>query len=150
VQTLDFFHACQHLHRAAERIFGEDTSEAKKAYQRARGLLVKEGWQGICQWVGELYSGTDEKEVEKRRPAIEGLLKYFSKHVQRLNYVERLRAGRAIGSGQVEGKAKTLGLRLKLRGARWNRINVQPMASLVCVRHSRHQWDAYWHLALAA
>jgi hypothetical protein len=47
-----------------------------------------------------------------------------------------LQAGRAIGSGQVERQAKTLGLRLKRRGARWNRRNVRPMDSLVCVRPS--------------
>jgi hypothetical protein len=150
IQTLDFFHACQHLHRGAERIYGEGTPEAKSAYRRGRTLLVQQGWQGVCQWVSELYSGTDETEREKRRPHIERMLGYFAKHTQRLNYAERLSVGRAIGSGQVEGKAKTLGLRLKLRGARWNRVNVQPMASLICVRHSSHQWDAYWNLALAA
>ncbi len=66
---------------------------------------------------------------------------------QRLNYAERLQAGQAIGSGQVEGQAKTLGLRLKGRGARWNRGNVQAMASLVCVRHTC-QWETYWTMAI--
>ena len=28
VQTLDFYHACQHLHRCAERIFGEGTARS--------------------------------------------------------------------------------------------------------------------------
>jgi hypothetical protein len=49
-------------------------------------------------------------------------------------------------NGAAEGQAKTLGLQLKARGARWNRAYVQPMASLVCVRHSKH-WDAYWSLS---
>jgi hypothetical protein len=147
VQTLDFFHACQHLSKCAERIFGEGTSEARVAYERGRGLLVGQGWAGICAWVGELLGVTDEAERERRRGATERLLRYFSKHTQRLNYAERLRAGRAIGSGQVEGEAKTLGLRLKRRGARWNRANVQPMASLVCVQHTC-QWDAYWAMAV--
>ena len=67
--------------------------------------------------------------------------------MNRLNYAERLKAGRAIGSGMVEGEDKTLGLRLKRRGARWNKCNVQPMASLVCVRHTS-QWDNYWAMAV--
>jgi phosphate transport system protein len=62
---------------------------------------------------------------------------------------ECLREGRPIGSGQVEGKAKTLGLRLKASGARWKRVNVRPMASLVCVRPSS-QWNAYWAATKAA
>lgn len=146
VQTLDFYHACQHLNRCAERIHGEGTAEKRAAYRQVRGLLLRQGWNGVCQWVSELLAVADEAERERRRAATDRLLGYFSKHTNRLNYAERLRAGRAIGSGQVEGKAKTLGLRLKARGARWKRRHVQPMASLVCVRHSS-QWDAYWSMA---
>jgi hypothetical protein len=143
VQTLDFYHGCQHLNRCAERIYGKETEEKQIAYRHARGLLLRKGWAGVCQWVSELLGVEDEKERERRRKATDRLLGYFSQHTNRLNYAERLQAGRAIGSGQVEGKAKTLGLRLKARGARWLRVNVQPMASLVCVRHSS-QWEAYW------
>lgn len=146
VQTLDFYHAGQHLNRCAERIFGEGTDEHGAAYRHARGLLLRQGWAGVCQWVSELLAVEDESERERRRRATERLVDYFAKHTTRLNYAERLQAGRAIGSGQVEGKAKTLGLRLKARGARWNRRNVLPMASLVCVRHSS-QWEPYWALA---
>jgi hypothetical protein len=147
VQTLDFFHACQHVGKCAERIFGEGASAARAAYEQGRGLLVRRGWGGVCAWVAELLGIADDKERERRRKATDRLIGYFSKHTQRLNYAERLQAGRAIGSGQVEGEAKTLGLRLKRRGARWNRGNVQPMASLVCVRHTC-QWDAYWAMAV--
>jgi hypothetical protein len=145
VQTLDFFHACQHLSKCAERLFGEGTSAARTAYEHGRGLLLRQGWAGVCQWASELLGVEQEEERERRRRPTDRMLRYFAKHTQRLNYVERLQAGRAIGSGQVEGEAKTLGLRLKRRGARWNKRNVQPMASLVCVRHTS-QWDAYWAL----
>lgn len=143
VQTLDFYHACEHLSKCAERIFGEGTPETKAAYEKGRSHLLCEGWAGICKWVSELYAVADESERDRRRRPIDRMIGYFSKHTSRLNYAERLQAGRAIGSGQIEGEAKTLGLRLKLRGARWNRCNVQPMASLVCVRHTC-QWDTYW------
>jgi hypothetical protein len=146
VQTLDFYHACQHLSRCAERVYGEGTSEQRVAYRSARGLLLRQGWAGVCQWVSALLAVEDERERERRRKATDRLIGYFAKHTTRLNYAERLQAGRAIGSGQVEGKAKTLGLRLKARGARWRSRNVLPMASLVCVRHSS-QWEAYWAMA---
>ena len=146
VQTLDFYHACQHLSRCAERVYGEGTSAKGIAYRYARGRLLRQGWAGVCQWVSELLAVADEKARERRRKATERRLGYFSKHTERLNYAERLQAGQAIGSGQVEGKAKTLGLRLKARGARWRSRNVLPMASLVCVRHSS-QWEAYWDMA---
>ena len=146
VQTLDFYHACQHLSRCAERVYGEGTAEKGEAYHHARGLLLQRGWAGVCQWVSELLAVEEEPERERRRAATDRLIGYFVKHTNRLNYAERLGAGRAIGSGQVEGKAKTLGLRLKARGARWCRRNVRPMAGLVCVRHSS-QWEAYWVVA---
>lgn len=145
-QTLDFFHACAHLSKCAARVYGEDTQEARVAYRKSRSLLASQGWAGVCQWVSELLAVAEESERERRRRATDRLLGYFAKHVNRLNYAERLKAGRAIGSGQVEGKAKTLGLRMKRRGARWNKCNVALMASLVCVRHSS-QWDAYWAMA---
>lgn len=143
VQTLDFFHACQHLSKAAAGVFGEGTAAAKQAFERGRGLLVEKGWAGVCVWVSELLTVAEESQRERRRPVMDRVVRYFGPHVGRLNYAERLASGRAIGSGTVEGQAKTLGLRLKRRGARWRKKNVRPMASLVCVRHSS-QWDAYW------
>jgi hypothetical protein len=143
MQTLDCWHACQRIHKCAERIHGEDTKETRAAYQHGRGLMLRHGWTGICQWVGELLAVEDSKERERRLGATEKLIGYFAKHSHRLNYAERLRKGQAIGSGQVEGKAKTLGLRLKARGARWKQGNVGGMASMVCMRPSP-QWEAYW------
>jgi hypothetical protein len=151
VQTLDFYHACAHLSKAAKGVFGEGTAAAKTAYQRSRSLLLEKGWKGVCEWVSELLTIDDAVERERRRPPTERALQYFMKHAGRLNYAERLQSGRAIGSGSVEGKAKTLGLRLKARGARWRKANVArwrkanvaAMASLVCVRHSTN-WPSYW------
>lgn len=146
VQTLDVYHASERIAQCARGIFGEGSGEGTTAFDRGRSLLIEKGWSGVCEWVAELLAVGDDAERERRRKATDRVLEYFSKHVGRLNYAERLRSGRAIGSGAVEGQAKTLGLRLKSRGARWNRKNVRPMASLVCVRHSP-QWDAYWSQA---
>ncbi len=82
LQTLDFFHACQHLSQCAARIYGEGTSEARAAYERGRSLLVRQGWAGVCQWVSELLGVADETERERRRPGTERLLGYFAKHTQ--------------------------------------------------------------------
>lgn len=146
-QTLDVYHASQRLSGCAQSIFGEGTAAATTAFERGRELLLHDGWHGVCAWVAELLPPADTPEaaaeVERRRPATDRLLGYFAKHVNRLDYRERLASGRAIGSGVVEGQAKTLGLRLKARGARWDLANVRPMATLVCVRHSP-QWEPYW------
>lgn len=145
-ETLDIYHASERLSGCAQKIFGEGQAEATAAFERGRDLLVKDGWSGVCLWVAELLAVEQAEERSRRQKATEKLLAYFAKHTQRLNYRERLASGRAIGSGVVEGQAKTLGGRLKARGARWLKKNVRAMASLVCVRNSI-QWQAYWNLA---
>jgi hypothetical protein len=142
-QTLDVFHGCGHLAKAGERLYGQGSEEAQTFLRRGRQLLLESGWQGVCQLVGEEY---DKGDTPPCRSALEKMLKYFAKHTQRLAYRERLAAGQAIGSGSVEGWAKTLGLRLKARGARWRRTNVPGMCSLICVRNSS-QWPAFWSRA---
>ena len=146
VQTLDVYHACEKLSWCARRVFGEGTAAATAAFERGREKLRTDGWSGVCGWVAELLAVDDVAERDRRQRVTEKLVGYFAKHLTRLNDRERLASGRAIGSGAVEGQAKTLGLRLKSRGARWCRGNVRPMASLVCVRNSV-QWEAYWSLA---
>lgn len=114
------------------------TAEAAMAFERGRELLLADGWSSV----GGGRSGA-------RPPSVcvtEKLVGYFSKRTRRLNYRERFTSGRAIGSGAVEGQAKTLGLRLKSREARGCRAIVCPMARLVCVRNSV-QWDDYRALA---
>jgi hypothetical protein len=96
--------------------------------------------------VAELLVADSAEELACRQKATETLLSYFAKHTNRLNYRMHLASGRAISSGAVEGQAKTLGLRLKARGARWLKKKVRPMATLVCVRNSI-QWEGDWSLA---
>ena len=145
-ETLDIYHAGERLSTCARKVFGEGTAGATAAFERGRDLLLRDGWSGVCAWVAELLAVEGAEERSRRQKATEKLVGYFAKHTNRLNYRERLASGRAIGSGVVEGQAKTLGLRLKARGARWLKKNVRPMASLVCVRNSI-QWQAYWNLA---
>jgi hypothetical protein len=129
--------------KAGDKLYGEGASEAADFLARGRTLLLESGWKGITQMMGEELQRQD---TPPRRTILEKMLNYFAKHVSqtnRLQYRQRLAAGQAIGSGAVEGWAKTLGLRLKARGARWRKSNVRRMATLGCIRNSS-QWSAYW------
>ncbi len=142
-QTLDIYHALGHWAQAGERLYGKDSEAAAAFREHGRQALLTSGWTGLCHRVAEEYAQGDTPE---RRQALEKLVAYFAKHLTRLEYRERLANGQAIGSGSVEGWAKTLGLRLKARGARWRHQNVKKMAALVCIR-SGSQWSAYWSRA---
>ena len=139
-QTLDVFHALERLAKAGQALYGKETEAAQAFLERGRQYLLTEGWIGLCRLVGEEYAQGDTPE---RRAVLEKLVNYFVKHKTRLDYAQRLKAGQAIGSGVVEGQAKTLGLRLKARGARWKKANIKSMTALVCVRNS-DQWETYW------
>jgi hypothetical protein len=139
-QTLDIFHACEHVALAGRRLFGEDTPEAKAFHERGRESLLEEGWTGLCRLIGEEL---EREDTPRRRRALDRLLGYFLGHMARIDYPGRLAAGDAIGSGVVEGAAKTLGLRLKARGARWRHKNARSMAALICCRNT-DQWSLFW------
>ena len=56
----------------------------------------------------------------------------------------RLKRGRSIGRGMVEGACKTaIGTRRRQTGARWKDRRVAHMAALGCLRDS-DRWDAFW------
>ena len=79
-----------------------------------------------------------------QRAAVTSLSEYLRPHVARLNYAERLAAGRPIGSGSVEGACKNyLGRRLKQTGARWLIPNANRMAALGSLVYA-DQWTDYW------
>jgi hypothetical protein len=143
LQTLDIYHALEHVAKAGQRLYGEGSDAAKAFLERGRIGLLTDGWAGVCRLVAEEYA---KEDTPSRRRTLEKLVNYFIKHTTRLSYAERLARGQAIGSGVVEGQAKTLGLRLKARGARWRKRNVKRMMALVCVRNS-DQWEVYWNQA---
>ena len=66
-QTLDIYHASQHIASAGKRLYGEGTAQAKASHEPGRELLLKEGWVGVCRLIGE--------ELEREdTPARRGIL----------------------------------------------------------------------------
>jgi hypothetical protein len=140
-QVLDIFHAAGHIAEAARSRFGEGTPEAASWLDEGRGLLLSDGWAGLCDHVGKALESDNGPDG---RAALDELTSYFALHTERLNYCHRLYTGQSIGSGMVEGAAKNLvGRRLKQTGARWQVENVNEMAELCCLTYSDH-WDLYW------
>ena len=139
-QVLDVYHALEYVSDAAKGLYGEGTADTQASYESGRSRLLSEGWSGVCEWVAEELVRED---TVARRAAVESLVGYLSKHVGRLGYAERLAEGRSIGSGLIEGTIKTLGLRMKARGARWVERNAEHMVALVALSNST-LWEHYW------
>jgi hypothetical protein len=137
--VLDIFHASQHIATAADALCGEGTAESAAWLDAGRRRLLERGWSGLMDHVG----GTPEPATPAGREALDGMIGYFAKHVGRLGYAARLAAGRSIGSGPIEGLARTMGRRLKTPGRGWLARHVDGIAALVTAVDSPG-WDHHW------
>ena len=121
---MDIYHALEHVSACGKALCGTGQS-FKDWLDRVRLVLLAEGFAGIERELEPLLATLKgkSKKQKSQREAIESLLKYLRKNEERLHYAERLAAGRAIGSGLIEGACKNLiGKRMKQTGACW-RIN---------------------------
>jgi hypothetical protein len=140
-QVLDIYHAAEHIADAGKGLFGEGTDQAKAWLEDGRGLLLSDGWAGLCDHIGATLLKSPELAGHASLGSLTG---YFAAHTGRLNYCHRLYTGQSIGSGMVEGAAKNLiGKRLKQTGARWEVENVNKMAEICSLTYSDH-WSLYW------
>lgn len=143
--VLDIYHATEHLAAATKQIHGENPGAQQAWYDRGVQSLLRDGWEGICRWTAEVR----EQSGVIATAATEPLLGYFSKHTQHLGYQQRLKTGRSIGSGAIEGANKQLvGKRLKQTGARWRPENAVRVATLFSAE-AVGDWDLYWQSPLA-
>lgn len=125
-EVLDVYHALEYVSAAAKGLYGDGTDPARASYESGRSALLSGGWSGVCAWVADELGRED---TPARRNAVEGLIGYLAPHLGRVGYAERLAQGRSIGSGMIEGTIKTLGLRMKARGARWVERNAEHMTA---------------------
>jgi hypothetical protein len=140
---LDIYHALEHIGGAVKAIWG-DTAAATGRREAGRSALLAGGKAGVERWIGEAFAGLP---AGAGGDELRGLAAYFAAHPTRLNYGERLAAGRSIGSGLVEGSVKHLvNRRLKLTGAKWRVEHVGPLVELAALIDTP-DWHAAWTAA---
>lgn len=140
--VLDICHAAEHIAEVARAIFSDREGTAKGWADVGTYWLLRDGWNGICQWIAAVRKVTEQSELAKDQT--ENLVGYLSKHIGHLHYRQRLETGKSIGSGPVEGAAKQLvGRRLKQTGARWKSQNAITITTLVSAEWVG-DWDLYW------
>ena len=144
--VLDIFHVLEHITTVGQALY--KTEEESTAWiTAARESLLKEGWPGIDALIRPLTAPAEVPRPATEQAALDKLRNYLSPHADHLHYAERLKEGRSIGSGQVEGACKNLiGRRLKANAARWRVARVNRMAGLCSLAYS-NQWAAYWETA---
>lgn len=142
--VLDFWHATQKLGEAGRGVMGKG-EEFERWFEGAKGKVAGDGYVGAVEMLGTLSSGAEL--VREGGEAVAEALNYFGSHQERMKYALRLRQGRAIGTGLVEGSIKQLlNLRMKRTGARWRVAHVGSFVEFIALADSP-EWKQHWSLA---
>jgi hypothetical protein len=137
---LDVYHVSEHMHDCAKTIFGEGPAARSWAEQRMEELIKAGGPKFIATLDQQITRCPDESHKQ----ALTGLRSYLNANRDRMWYLDRLREGKPIGSGAIEGACKKIGARLKLNSARWRPRRAQRFGALMCLDYAE-QSKAYWN-----
>jgi hypothetical protein len=143
-KIIDFFHATEHLSAAAEALFGKQSPQAEKWYEKYRAKLLREDLapQAILRSI-DYYLETLSLSKSRRQDALTQRT-FFVRNNRRMTYADFRRRGLPIGSGVVEAACKSLvKARLCRSGMRWTRKGGQHILHLRAHIKSR-RWDMFW------
>jgi hypothetical protein len=130
-QVVDWYHASEHLHKAALALYPNEADLAKR--QR---------W--FKTYKEHLYLGRIETIISVlHKRGVSHLASYFERHKRRMQYLEFREEGLPIGSGTVESGVKQFKQRLSGTGMRWHLDNVNRMIILRSAILG-HDFDDLW------
>ncbi len=139
VMLLDFYHMSQHVHAAAKCCLGE--TPAAKDWAAARLKEMKE--LGVTAVLPAIDALAKKIRAPAKRKGLRSLRDYLVARLDMLDYPLALAKGYDIGSGPTEAICKTLTLRLKRPGMKWDRDHAAAMMNLTALYDSG-QATAYW------
>ena len=132
MQIVDWYHAAEHLAKAAHALCPDDGDRAQHWYRRMQKPLFRgEIWK-ITQILDEAQLGNHAT--------------YFHNHQRRMQYQQFRTDGYPIGSGTVESSIKQYKARLTGAGMRWSRIGAERMFVL-CSAVLGDNFDELWDAA---
>jgi hypothetical protein len=136
---LDFYHLAEHVHAAARCCLGQTAEARSWAHQR----LAEAKGSKIAEMLDAVAATGKKARSPVKKQGLSHLENYVRDRRDMLDYGKALAEEWDIGSGPTEATCKTLTLRLKRPGMKWDRDNAAAMMNLVALRESG-QWDAYW------
>jgi hypothetical protein len=117
VILLDFYHLAEHVHTAARCCLGE--GQAARAW--AHELLNLAKASQVEAMLGSIDALSKRVRSPTKRKSLRRLAQYIQQRREMLDYAAALAQGWDIGSGPTEATCKTLTLRLKRPGMKWDR-----------------------------
>jgi hypothetical protein len=146
-QTVDFWHACGYLGKAAEAMFrGKRQELVRREWLDASCHRLKHKVGAASRLLTELQfhrdthtlRGDDQEKLDKA-------ICYFTNNKGRMKYAGNLKSHLPIGSGVTEAACKTLvKQRLCNSGMRWKEKGAAAVLSLRSLAHTDCRWDQFW------
>ena len=146
IQILDFYHACEHLAKVANAIYGKDTDLSRAWQKAAQAKLKANGVLSVVKSIQAWQPNTQEhREIRRIESA------YFTDNAQRMHYQTYLEKGYQIGSGVVEATCKhVVHQRLDQAGMHWRTATAEAIVTLRAAQLSTSPTDLRPHLAMVA
>ena len=138
LQTIDYYHATEHLSKAADLLYPAAQAAAHRWLNRTKTLLFQGHADQIASTLAQAALGHTQPHQELRTEA-----DYFDKHKRRMQYLEFREDGYPIGSGMVESEAKQFKARFSGPGTRWSREGAERLLPIRAAIMSHH-FDTLW------
>ena len=135
---VDFYHLCEYLSAAADRIAGID----KAAWMKEKKDWLKDNrWKDVLE---ALRPGLEPANIPDPQAPVRACFRYISNRSNFLDYKGALAAGLPIGSGEIESAHRyVFQNRLKIAGSWWKQENLKKMIALRVLR-ANGGWADYW------
>jgi hypothetical protein len=147
LEIVDFYHACDHLKKGCDAIWGEGTPRSQAEFVRLKTLLKEE--DGGADRIIRTFKHHAGRSTGNRQRRIQAELTYFRNQRPRMNYPEYLRQHLPIASGVIEAACKTLVTqRLKCSGMAWSPAGGQAILTFRALIQSA-RWPRAWPLLAA-
>jgi hypothetical protein len=137
-QTVDWYHATEHLHAAAQLYRLDDPSAAQRWYKAAETSLFQGHASRLSQLLKHKAQGNSAWAKALRTEA-----RYFETNKRRMQYLELREEGYLLGSGPVESGVKQFKARFTGPGMRWSRAGIERLIPIRAAIMSG-QFDALW------
>ena len=136
-RTVDWYHATQHLHNAAQ-LLSPDNQQARARWYNAQETLL---FQGHAAKIADTL--TQKAHSFAAPDALLTEAHFFRTNHQRMHYLEYREAGLPIGSGMIESAAKQFKARFTGPGMRWSRPGIERLLPIRAAILSHH-FDSLW------
>ena len=143
-KLLDFYHATEHLSRAAEAIYGEQTDISRAYYHKWRANLKTDPGAPAAILRSLKSFWKRNKLPAKRMADLKTEITFFRKNRTLMKYFDFLKRGLPIGSGPIEAAAKTIVRQRMCRsGMSWSREKGQHILTIRAYVQSG-LWEDAW------